>query len=129
MPANAGSSRVVSFVLPCDGQSKSITFNATGFPPSSAQFVLGGGVSLYKIDGSLQYIVLTTNAAGNTILGMGVNESSARIALPTFYQTPADASGNIPLSILGSCAPGTGASSGQILGFAILILTDFTASS
>ncbi len=114
MPANAGSSRLVGFTLPCDGLTKFITINATGFPASSAQFVLGGAVDLYDIKGALQYIIFTGPGSDKqTILVLGINANGGRFAMPTFYPTPSDAAGNIALSIIGSCV-----GSGPILGFA-----------
>lgn len=118
LPANAGSSRLASFTMVCDGSQKTVPFNVSGFPASSSQFILGGGLDIYANNGTIKYLQLsapTGNINSKVVLVLGQNENNARISLPTFYQVAANVSGIIPLRVVGVC---TG--SALIRGFALL---------
>jgi len=107
MPADAGSSRVNSFALQCDGSSRTVIYNASGFPVSTSQFILGGAIALTDPRGGI--VVLRLSAPGDpgkTVIVMGAGETSARFALPTFFQVAANASGNVAIQVAGVCRGG-----------------------
>ena len=107
--AEAGSSRAANFAFACDGTNKAVTLSLGGFPASSAQFFLGGEIVLFENNGGLQYVTLVGDADTNkSILSLGKADNSARIALPTFFPTTANASGVVTASIAGACNPGFG---------------------
>ena len=117
MPANAGSSRVNAFALLCDGTVRSVIYNATGFPVSTNQFILGGAIALTVPRGGIRFLRLSAPAdLTKSVLVMGAGETSARFALPTFYQVPANASGNVAMQVTGVCNGG-----GSLQGFTTLI--------
>jgi hypothetical protein len=115
MPANAGSTRVVSYTLNCDGLQKTVALFATGFPANSMQTILGGGLSVYSIPAAstVQYIRLSDSTSNGTIVVSGPNQNGVRLAMPTSFQVTADASGNIILLAIGACKGG-----GSVSGYA-----------
>ena len=114
LPTNAGSSRLSVFDLTCDGVGRIVLFNATGFPASTNQFILGGEVALPRGVTSLRLSV--PGDPTKMVLIMGGGEVSARFAMPTFYQVTSNASGNIPMQVGAACGGG-----GQIRGTVLLI--------
>ena len=113
MPADAGSSRFTTFLIPCDGGNKHFDFQAGGFPASSNQFILGSQVSLFQNPAGLLYLVM--RGQGDELkqfISLGAGESGARFAMPTFYQVTANALGNVLITIDAACAPGFGQTQG-----------------
>jgi hypothetical protein len=119
MPANAGSSRVTNFLFTCDGTNKTINITASGFPANSNQFILAGEVTLFENRGGLQYIIL--RAEGNPqkqIVSLAFTENAARGPVGSgngiFFPVTANAAGNIPLTLDGTCNGGFGQIQGNV---------------
>ena len=113
----AGSTRVVSFTFACDGSQKKVLLNATGFPANSNQPIAGGALNVYSIPATstLEYIRLSDSSSYHTILVSGLNELSARFAMPTTFSETANASGSILIEVLGACKGG-----GSVSGYATI---------
>jgi hypothetical protein len=56
-PADAGSARLGTLSIQCDGTVRHESFQASGFPASSNQFVLGGEVTAVDTKGKLRYLL------------------------------------------------------------------------
>jgi hypothetical protein len=115
MPANAGSSRSANFLFTCDGTNKTIFLNLGGFPANTAQFILGGEVTLFENRGGLQYVILRGQGdPQKQVLSLSRTDDTGRIALPTFYQVAANAAGVVTVTIDGTCNGGFGQVQGNV---------------
>jgi hypothetical protein len=115
MPADAGSSRSANFLFACDGTNKTANLSLSGFPANTAQFILGGEVTLFENTGGLQYVIL--RGEGNPqkqVLSLSKTDNTGRIGLPTFYQVAANAAGNVAVTVDGACNGGTGQIQGNV---------------
>jgi hypothetical protein len=114
MPTNAGSSRLSNFSLLCDGTPKTDTLTLSGFPVSTNQFILGGAISVTQPRGGIKFLrLMAPGDPTKVVLIMGNDETSARFAMPTFYQVPANASGNVAMALIGACNGG-GSAQGMV---------------
>jgi hypothetical protein len=113
MPANAATSRVNNFLFACDGTNKTINITASGFPPNSNQFILGGEVTLFENRGGLQYVILRAEGdPQKQIVSLALDENAARGPASgggvVFFQVTANAAGNIRITLDGACNGGFG---------------------
>lgn len=119
VPADAGSSRVLSFSLPCTGSGKVLNLTATGFAANSVQHIVGGALNLSVITaGGLKFLILASQQSSNsskTVLILGAGENNGRYTLPTNYAVTADVSGRLQMTIQGACN-----GPGSITGFATI---------
>jgi hypothetical protein len=114
MPTQAGQSRLNNFNLICDGTVRTVNFVVGGFPASTNQFILGGAVAVANPrDGIKSLRVMVAADPTKVVLIMGNNETAARFAMPSFYQVPSNAAGNIGMQIIGACSGG-GAAQGLV---------------
>ena len=107
IPTQAGSSRISNFSLICDGTNRTFNFTVGGFAASTAQFILGGAVAVTQPRDGIKFLrVMVPADLTKVVLIMGKDETSARFALPTFYQVTSNAAGNVGMTIVGACTGG-----------------------
>jgi hypothetical protein len=103
-PANAGSTRLGTLSLTCDGTLRHESFNAGGFPASTDQFILGGEVTVVDRKSKLDYLLV--RAGDLQFLSLGGKATHEAFALPTFIKVTSDASGNVLITLDALCRKG-----------------------
>lgn len=117
-PAQAAETRIHAFNLLCDGTTRNVVYNVTGLGTSVNRFIQGASFAVSDPRGGVKFLRL--QRAGDPtkmVIDMGSGQTGARVDMTgSLIQMTTDASGAVPMNIIGACEGG-----GILRGFATIV--------
>jgi hypothetical protein len=101
--------RVQAFTLLCDGTARTTSFNLTGLGASVNRFIQASSFAVTEPRGGIKLLRLVAQGDATKVvleLGAGQTGKHADVRNNSFIQTSTNASGQVPMQVIGICVGG-----------------------